>query len=1064
MAFDLKAWKVKLVEGLQGWRPRMERAGAHSVYYFLAATALWPVVEAVRGGDWSAASALGGLAAGVGTNLLANQLQGWKDGADAAEKLEKAVEEQDGLRAEVDAVLEKLEALQLAGQGLSQAERIWFTETLGRELGRVGSTLRMPVFIEGDYVARDKVGYAVQAETVGIANNGGTVNQYFQVADDGRAAARKEYLTGLRWRCQVLPLPALGGEEIGVSKISLDHVYTELDTTERKKIQPEEDQPETRLRGPGDANGVPVSALEAFQKTPRLVLLGDPGAGKSTFVQMLLAWQAGGLLGECKELPPGCTSELLPVLVRLRELSERLDSLEGDKLPEERRKLALVEALRAQAASCLRDAEKNPFAVEMSQALAEGRVLLALDGLDETPYRLRRGMRRLVEAVIQLYRPQRLLLTCRKRSYEGEAQLPDLAAYTLAPFDEPKIRKFCGLWYQVQQDAGRYDAKQAEELGDQLAEAALADDLREMAENPMLLTTMAIVHQKKRRLPHERVRLYSDAVEVLAFRWQRSKTDERTTASDELRTFLGQENRLRATLERLAYEAHKGGGKRDELANLGRLELIGILEEPGLLGSAGLAEQFLQYIDQRSGLLQGYGGELDRPERYGFPHRTFQEYLAGCYLMHQADYQRLLESHAREGEYWDLAVQLGFEEVYYNLRNVGQMLNRLAYAWSTVKPSEGLACQRLLLWSGNLSALVGVAEFEADHSLSQDGTAYLKQLRRKLVKVMGGKLPAVERAEAGRALAKLGDPRPEVMDVDSMRFCFVPGGPFQMGSDKERDSDAFDDELPLHEIELPAFWIGAYPVSNAQFDVFVQACGYEEQRYWNEARAGGWWKAGGFKGRFDEEWRRAPAPVGEPFNLPNHPAVGVSWYEALAFTRWLEERWKERGWIPADWQVDLPTEAEWEKSARGGRQIPLKPVPVAPDGLLSAGVPDLGDNPLPLRIYPWGDRFDPQRANTGETQIGSTSALGCFPGEAGPNGAQELSGNVWEWCRSRHEAYPYRVDDGREGLSGDVPRALRGGSYIDLRWHARCASRDRYSPDLRFYYVGFRLAVRLLCR
>jgi formylglycine-generating enzyme required for sulfatase activity len=276
-------------------------------------------------------------------------------------------------------------------------------------------------------------------------------------------------------------------------------------------------------------------------------------------------------------------------------------------------------------------------------------------------------------------------------------------------------------------------------------------------------------------------------------------------------------------------------------------------------------------------------------------------------------------------------------------------------------------------------------------------TALLDTLR------AAGRVEPVRRIAAGKALAAVGDPRPEVMNVEALELRAVPAGPFRMGSEKD-DPNGYNDERPAHDCDLAyEYRIGRYPVTVAQFREYVEATG-EQPR--------------------DPDSLRGPG---------NQPVVWVSWFEALAFCRWLERRWRQESRLPEGWGVSLPSEAEWEKAARGT------------DG----------------RIYPWGDKFDPDRANTREAKIQDVSAVGCFPGGTSPWGCEEMSGNVLEWTRSIKKAYLYVREDGREDLeaSSQPLRVVRGGScFFDSR-RARCAYRDGYVQEARRGGFGFRVVV-----
>lgn len=187
-------------------------------------------------------------------------------------------------------------------------------------------------------------------------------------------------------------------------------------------------------------------------------------------------------------------------------------------------------------------------------------------------------------------------------------------------------------------------------------------------------------------------------------------------------------------------------------------------------------------------------------------------------------------------------------------------------------------------------------------------------------------------------------------------------------------------------------------------------------------------------GRFEVTNAQYAHFAGKEFNFPKgreaHPVVSVSWHDVQKYVTWLNEAQGNR--LPDGYRFGLPSEPEWEKAARG----------------------EFGNE------WPWGNEFDADRCNTGESRKGETTPAAQFsPVGASPYGCVDMAGNVWEWTRSAAKEYPYRSDDGREDLVKNALRVRRGGSFISNDRGARCAYRYRSGPDLSNVDIGFRLSV-----
>jgi formylglycine-generating enzyme required for sulfatase activity len=264
------------------------------------------------------------------------------------------------------------------------------------------------------------------------------------------------------------------------------------------------------------------------------------------------------------------------------------------------------------------------------------------------------------------------------------------------------------------------------------------------------------------------------------------------------------------------------------------------------------------------------------------------------------------------------------------------------------------------------------------------------------------------RIEAGLALGELGDPRFKRRTGRHGDYLLPPLVPVQGGA-------YMIGERPAHPAELDAFEMGRFPVTHAEFALFIQAGGYEDNRWWETKAASGWLR--------HKKWRQ-PWRWNDPeFSNPAQPVVGINWYEARAYCAWLSAQTKR--------PFHLPTEAEWEAAARGKQG----------------------------RRYAYGSEFDAARCNTYESHIWRTTPVGIFPGGETPEGIADLCGNVWEWTSSAYLDYPYEWSLEREDPARtDVQyRVLRGGSWDGFLDYARAAYRCRFNPYFRIGYFGFRV-------
>ncbi|MFN8059106.1 MAG: SUMF1/EgtB/PvdO family nonheme iron enzyme [Vicinamibacterales bacterium] len=762
----------------------------------------------------------------------------------------------------------------------------------------------------------------------------------------------------------------------------------------------------TRIDAEGDMREQADLLLHALGHRS-LYVPGGPGFGKSTFCSWV-AWLAceGAMPVSDVDPPPEFTESLprsltgrLPVLVRLRYFWE--------ELAKGTRKRTFSAAELATSLDAWLGAQVPPGArVELADFIEHGLGLFIFDGVDEVPAETKNGecypkellLNALSQAVKQ-WIPKGNVLLVTSRPYGlsvDEFNRLGLEEAPIADLPGDMQQLLVRRWFRIQkQDAEKGDV-QAADLTRDIGER---EWLQPLAANPLMLSAMCAIYSDGGRLPQDRHQLYDKIVEsVLTKRYP--DPNRRSHARFELGA--------------IAYAMHTGDAFgtahtapapqatiHEAETALAKDEGAGTLRDRVL----GPREALLDLLTQ-SGLLTG-GGEA----RVAFYHLSIQEFLAA---------ERLFE--LRNESLGSAMLDHGEVPAWRN--TLSFLFGRLLAAFSVPTRAIDLLGQVV----GEIdSTKYGTQLVAADCAeMLQAKGVRLRQdpdekLRRELLASMTTRASAAERCDAGTALGKIGDPRFDadrwflpVEDDAPLGFLRVPAGPFTMGSARSKDRYAQDDET-LHTVDLPEFYVARYPVTVAQFARFVTESGFSVG---------------------DRDCLRG---------VPNHPVVSVSWHEALAYCDWLTDRlraWTDappgiQSWLDATlrdgWCVTLPSEAEWEKAARGD------------DG----------------RVYPWGDSIEPDRLNCYDTGIGRTSSVGAFPSGASPFAALDMAGNVWEWTRSHHKAYPYNADDGRENLKAgnDVRRVVRGGSFRNLVDFVRAAIRDCDSPVYRDDYVGFRLVV-----
>jgi formylglycine-generating enzyme required for sulfatase activity len=741
-----------------------------------------------------------------------------------------------------------------------------------------------------------------------------------------------------------------------------------------------------RARFAADLEAVPShpdtfdDVLDALRTAPRLAVLGEPGAGKTFSLRRIAAEQARVAL-----VDPAAP---IPLLVALKEwipADTSLPTLED-----------FITRHLSRIGPCWRS------------LLEEQRATLLLDGLNELPTAHRDEAIPQIHALLADRRLPVVVVSCRRNDYRQDLQL-ELDTLTIRPLSPVRVHAFCHrylnatlsgeaagedlFWHLAGGDEVR-DAWQAwqaagagfeqfwevkdlkQELPEVYAETTGKQDaawlqarfdprsLLQLARNPYLLKMLADLYLAlgARGMPRNRAKVFDAFVDALLAR------EAALYRQREGRPHPGEAG-LRPALGQLAWnlQTRAGGPQEVQLAVLME-EAIALLSNDQL--DLAIAANLLEVSDT-----------------VRFSHQLLQEYFTARDLQAQVAAGTLPATALWPRENW--RHRTGWEEAAVFLAGLPPL----------DAPKEAADPALVIQWLADAQPEV-LAQCLLESGCSEPTSQQRADLQRRwLPRLEPQREPAPEgRHTVALALGRLElDNRPglglDERGLPDIDWLEVPGGEFLYG---ENNETRYED----------SFYLARYPVTNAQYQAFIDAGGYGEDRWW-EGLA-----------------ERPTTPTASTWPEPNRPRTDLTWYEALAYCRWLSKR--------LGYPITLPTERQWEKAARGT------------DG----------------REYPWGDGYQAGYANVDETMgkdkdgahsLQQTSSPGLYPQGASPYGIVDMAGNVWEWCLNEYDA-PDNIE-----LTGDKGRVLRGGSWGLAPDVARCADRDRDNPVNRSISFGFRV-------
>ncbi len=775
-------------------------------------------------------------------------------------------------------------------------------------------------------------------------------------------------------------------------------------------------------------NYLNLSILEVAAIANPLVVLGAPGSGKSTFAKFLTFILAKSQLDNhdinlvsnfIGRWPYGA---LTPIYIELRKL------FNWEHLKE------ITKSVTADTFwDYIVDKQIGPnkkFSDNLWEDLINGNCIIILDGIDEIPIPLNEynaqefRQKQIIELAISIknrFERSRIIFTSRPFAFETLQKEFEKNQYKTINLISLNIKHMIELSNNLYTGMGikEIDAKNhSKQLNIELE--SVSDYLKN---RPLFLTLMAILYisREDQKLPTQKGILLRESIKLLLERWTRQKF------SDESLTKISKDDaeKLFEKLENIAYCAQNH--KSFDAYQTTDIDIGEIYRELDIFRDRMF--EIVDYLTHQVGIF-----DPTEPKIFRFSNRTFQEFLAGSFLVRNRLYEEARKNIQIQPLKWretcllmsDLLGRKGKEPVW-------KFISALLDYNIPSETSNELTSHWYAIWLAS-KIIIDQKLYKKQYPLIEEIKNKLISRIKRLIETSHVLLPK-DRYEVGIALGYLGDNRDGVIlknDIPNIDWVAIPSGQFQLGTSKQQIQKIkespwykdwpFDPETPSTMLYLPEFYISRYPITNIQFESFVKADdGYNDNKWWPKSSLE-------HKVTYVSNFRHDTEM--EPGNLP----VGnVNWFDSVAFCNWLSVKLGEN--------IRLPTETEWEKAARGE------------DG----------------RIFPWGNTFIPDISNTAETGIGRPCSVGIFPitnNPWGKDGPLDMCGNVWEWCTTiyskeggkinKYNNYRNNIEEDI-ALGDDYFRVVRGGSYTNIPFLVRTSVRGHDRPSFRHRRQGFRI-------